>query len=292
MGISPEYKSSVGFQNIQGFHDKNGCKMQEISKELTNDIEIFVGIWGCKCDLEFEDYSIHRVDPQKHQGVGKGRESGGLIVLSNSYLDKDIKILKKQFCLEVNQRFVHNLNANLLICDAHIPDITSSYFHENIFEEFHRDMLRFCSENTPILITGDMNGRTGVLDDNYIDIFPVGFSLPPDDNVTSLFPVRRNCDTSVDTHRRKIIQFCHLFDLKILNGRLNGDFIGNFTHLNFNGDSSTIDYSLCTPTLYESEEILFVLPQNELSDHSKIIPFIKKYIEIPEISPYTYSCKT
>ena len=150
-------------------------------------------------------------------------------------------------------------------------------------------MLRFCSENTPILIRGDMNGRTGVLDDNYVDTFPVGSSLPPDDNVTSLFPVRRICDISVDSHGRKIIQFCHLFDLKILNGRLNGDFIGNFTHLNFNGGSSTIYYNFCTPTLFESVENFFVLTQNEFSDHSQIITFLieilryLKYLQTPII---------
>ena len=54
------------------------------------------------------------------------------------------------------------------------------------------------------------------------------------------------------------------------------------------GGSSTIDYSLCTPTLYESAENVFVLPRNELSDHLKIITFFKKYIEISGISPDTY----
>ena len=77
MDTSPVYKFSVGFQNIQGLHDKNGCKMQEISKEFTNDIEIIVETWGCKCDLEFPDYGVvvsmfdfHRSDRGSNPGRG------------------------------------------------------------------------------------------------------------------------------------------------------------------------------------------------------------------------------
>ena len=55
-----------------------------------------------------------------------------------------------------------------------------------------------------------------------------------------------------------------------MNGRTKGDAIGNFTHLNANSGTSTIDYALCNQYLYKSVENFFILPINEISDHSKL----------------------
>ena len=51
--------------------------------------------------------------------------------------------------MEINRKHIHDLGKNLLVCAAYIPDITSPYFNEN----------------TPMLATGDLNGKTGLLDD-------------------------------------------------------------------------------------------------------------------------------
>ena len=69
---------SVGFQNIQGLHGGTGCKVPEISEELVNEIEILVDVWGCKCEnVSFgAQYTNKLVEPQKHEGVKRGRKSG------------------------------------------------------------------------------------------------------------------------------------------------------------------------------------------------------------------------
>ena len=52
----------------------------------------------------------------------------------------------------------------------------------------------------------------------------------------------------------------------ILNGRTEGNPCGNYTHLNFNGGPSTVDYGLCNENTYSLICNFFVL-----SDHSKIV---------------------
>ena len=73
-----EHKFSVGFRNIEGMHDGTGYKISEIKSGLSCDIEILVETWGCDCEGLYDDYIPYYVSPQKHQGVKKGRRSGGI----------------------------------------------------------------------------------------------------------------------------------------------------------------------------------------------------------------------
>ena len=81
-----EHEFSIGFQNVQGMHDGGGCKINEIKNNLSNDIEILSETWGCNCDLSFESYTAHVVASQKHQGVKKGRKSGGFVILLKNHV--------------------------------------------------------------------------------------------------------------------------------------------------------------------------------------------------------------
>ena len=47
------------------------------------------------------------------------------------------------------------------------------------------------------------------------------------------------------------------------------------THFNNNKGTSTVDYSLCNQHIYKYVENFIILPMNELSDHSKIVTFLK-----------------
>ena len=65
---------SIGYQNIHGLHDSLGsCKAKHLEIDLSNDIEILTEIWGCECELKFDDYTIEIIKPQKHIGITKGR---------------------------------------------------------------------------------------------------------------------------------------------------------------------------------------------------------------------------
>ena len=286
-----KHKFSIGFQNIEGLHDGVGCKINEIKPQLSNDIEILAETWGCNCEVSFDDYIPHYVSPQKHHGVKKGRRSGGFLLLLKKYLSKNFKILKSSnnfIWIEINKNCIKNLQENFLILCTYINDITSSYYDDRIFEELYSDILRYSGENIPILFTGDLNGRTGVVDDIYRDDGKTDHNPIPIPNTFVNLPIRKNCDNIVNSHGKKIIYLCHTLDLKILNGRMIGDAIGNFTHLNSNMGESTIDYSICNKKMYECVDNFMVLPLNELSDHSKIVTVLKSSITAPKIEKDEY----
>ena len=136
-------------------------------------------------------------------------------------------------------------------------------------------ILKFNGENIPILFTGDFNDRTAEKDDSFIDDGNMNLEFISIPNTFVNLPKRRNCDKVLNSHGEKIIHLCHTLDLKILNGRMIGDAIGNFTHLNANKGESTIDYSICNKSLHECVDNFMVLPLNELSDHSKIVTVFK-----------------
>ena len=69
----------MGYHNIEGLHNRSGCKASDIANELTCDIEILAETWGCGCALNFGEYEIiDSVAAQKHKYITKGRKSGGI----------------------------------------------------------------------------------------------------------------------------------------------------------------------------------------------------------------------
>ena len=87
--------------------------------------------------------------------------------------------------------------------------------------------------------------------------------------------MRKNCEGVLNQQGRSILELCQVFNLKILNGRSKRDSLGNFTYNNANLGASTIEYSICSQNLYEYINNFMVLPQNELSDHCKIVTELK-----------------
>ena len=111
-------------------------------------------------------------EPTKHAGVRKGRKSGGILVLCKKGLSRSIKVLKisKNFIwVEVYKNIMKNLEKNVLIVAAYVHDITSAYFEPGVFDILSEDITKFCDMNTPLIITGDLNSRTGTEDENYDD---------------------------------------------------------------------------------------------------------------------------
>ena len=69
--------------------------------------------------------------------------------------------------IEIDKKCIKNLNETFIVVGVYINDINSTYYDDNIFEELYSDIVWFSRVNTPILITGDLNGRTGELDDTF-----------------------------------------------------------------------------------------------------------------------------
>ena len=146
---------------------------------------------------------------------------------------------------------------------------------DEIWNELETDLLNLTTNETPFFIIGDMNGRGGEcsefcqldkdVDINYINNITRSISE------TS----RRNCDEQTNKIGEKIIHLCKSYDMQIANGRMRGDFLGNFTHHNKNTGQSVVDLTLISDSLYPYIEDFKVLPQPEFSDHCKIVLIIK-----------------
>ena len=176
-------KVSIGFQNIEGLHNGSGCKITAIKEGILNDIEILCEVWGCKCDINFNDinYSHYFVKPQKHTGVKNGRISGGFLILYKNYLSKNVKVLENSnnfVWIEIDKSCVTNMQNNLIIVATYINDITSTYYDDKIWDELNSGILKFVDQSTPMLLLGDFNGRVGNLDDRYIDSTPLDQNVP------------------------------------------------------------------------------------------------------------------
>ena len=82
-----------------------------------------------------------------------------------------------------------------------------------------------------------------------------------------------------NSHGKTIIEICKTYNLKILNGRTDGDPGGNFTYYDASLGASAVDYSICNQSFYKHINNFMTLPQNELSDHCKIVTEINGLFE-------------
>ena len=78
---------------------------------------------------------------------------------------------------------------------------------------------------------------------------------------------------------KRLLDICKNFDLKILNGRTNGDTLGRPTYHGRNG-ISVVDYILCDQTLFQDIDHFIVKQPTYLSDHSQIVGWFKSKASI------------
>ena len=155
---------------------------------------------------------------------------------------------------------------NPMACAIYSQPTNSVYYTDDTWVDLESDILDLTTKETPYCIIGDMNGRTGVRSDfAIVDKFNIA---PPR---TCLETPRRNCDKQLNKIGEKLLQICKSYDMQIANGRTRGDFIGNFTHHNKHKGQSAVDLALISDTLFPHIDDFKVLPQTDVSDHSKIV---------------------
>ena len=272
---------SIGYQNIEGQHNLLGCKLGG-QIELFNGIEILAETWSecenCK-KIAIENYDLVKsIDPLKIQGR-KGRKSGGIHIYCKSFLKPHLKIIKaaKHYIwFGVDKNIFEELSISPIFCAIYSQPKTSEYYSEDLWEELECNILSLTSHDpsnpTPFCIIGDMNDRVAE-DSKFINMNLVDSKMLNGRLVKET--KRRNCDKVKCNIGNKIINMCKSYDMQIANGRLSGDFLGNFTHFNKNQGKSVVDLALLSDSLFQFVDDFKVLPQQVFSDYCKIVLTLK-----------------
>ena len=88
--------------------------------------------------------------------------------------------------------------------------------------------------------------------------------------LTGDYRQRNNRDKESNNIGKQLLEFCKTFSLRILNGRKNGDLLGNFTHYNKSKGQSVVDYGIVSENIFDNIKKFMIVPQSELFDHCKI----------------------
>ena len=150
-----------------------------------------------------------------------------------------------------------------IIGGAYFPHEGSRYAQGGMFEDLLLDLSDLNGRyQLPVILLGDFNARTGLVDDNVIteSAHVHNFSDQDNDVCESTYMLsslginmkRHSQDCLVNGHGYQLIQCLRAADLKIVNGRFGNDAgMGNFTCINANGQS-VIDYMIMSPSLLPS----------------------------------------
>ena len=154
------------------------------------------------------------------------------------------------------------------VCGIYIPPCNSKYFDPEIFDQLEQDIIDF-SPTGSIILMGDFNSRTGKYSDT---VSQEGNNVISNDQSETAFqPAQRNSfDNVINSHGKRLLEICKTLDLRIVNGRANGDTLGGPTFHGKNG-TSVIDYVICDQFTLLNVNSFVVKQPSYLSDHSAIV---------------------
>ena len=113
---------------------------------LINDIEILSEKWSnCKMckNITTDNYELLKIAGPLKNGSVKGRKSGGTHIYCNSHVKPYLKVIKTS-------------NSYLWV-EIDARPITSTYYSDEIWNEFEIDLLNLTTNETPFCT----NGRVG-----------------------------------------------------------------------------------------------------------------------------------
>lgn len=213
-----------------------------------------------------EGFQCYNVPGHRRSNIGHWH--GGINVFVKQNLAKHAKRVFSDSMIAVYILFpgsVFNIDRDLLIISAYIPPENST-FYEDIHIDIHLLECEIVSilekiDEPYILLLGDLNARTGVMEDyNFNDSIK---HLPIEDwyQVDNFNEPRKSCDINekVNNFGRELLFLCKTLSIHILNGRFADDADGHFTCLTQRG-ASVIDYGILSSQLFYKVQNFKVIP--------------------------------
>ena len=164
------------------------------------------------------------------------------------------------------------------VCGTYIPPCNSKYFDPKIVDQLEQDIIDFSPAGSVILM-GDFNSRTGKYSDT---VSQEGNNVISNDQSEAAFqPAQRNSfDNVINSHGKRLLEICKTLDLRIVNGRANGDTLGRPTFHGENG-MSVIDYVICDQYTLLNVNSFVIKQPSYLSDHSAIVAWLNVNNSLP-----------
>ena len=226
----------IGYWNIHGIQStdkslKTGDKkVQQLI--LSHDIFAVSEVHcGENTIPEISDYGCFKLCHGLNTKVN--RHFGGIVVYYKRELRNGIKFLENNFAdfvwIKLCKEFF-GLENDMFVCMAYIPPDNSTYYKaRNIdsIEILEKEILNK-SALGEIVILGDLNARTGTLPDFIVNDSEFGNFSDELYEVDKINLFRHSLDTIVTTRGRQIIELCKTTRLRILNGRVLGDAVGQY----------------------------------------------------------------
>lgn len=263
--------------NIHGIRDKvEGSKLNNQSVCSLFNKHDFICLQETKEAITLSNYlcfNSNRTDSR----------SGGVCIAIRKELAKGVtkvsKATSQDFIIVKLKSNFFNLDRDVnLLCVYDSPSCSSYKKRKIATQEDYTstlDDLYECISSIPesddIILVGDMNARTSLLDDGlpHDDLILSPNIMCTSSNYSGTISERNNMDNIINPRGKPFIEFIQATGLRILNGRTIGDIFGQPTCFQPNG-SSTIDYVCSSPRLLNKFRYLKVGSHTEASDHRSL----------------------
>ncbi len=269
--------------NIEGYRSKNlientvnKLNVSYVKNMLSSyDVICLLETWSNvnnETEIALKGYTpFYSSRSTKHKNAR--RDSGGIAVLIK---DELVKHVSRQPNLSDDSMWFRIdpklglAKSDVYLGAIYIPPEKSSFTVNNALDHWdiiEREIASFKYKGK-LLLCGDFNSRSGLLKDHIPLDSCDSFTHLPSSYTPDPHFIRNRCnlDTTVNNYGRQLIDVCNGQFLCILNGRVMGDYFGNYTCLKYNG-SSVVDYNLISKDIFSIVESFNVLPLTEFSDH-------------------------
>ena len=272
-----------------------------------NDIIFLNECWLPKnSNVDIENYSCFVKSRSKRKRAK--RNSGGICLLVKNnlmnYFDFVQWSYEDGFILQ--SKYPCTANGKLLCCMFVYLKPSNSSRNKLVTELEDFDVLseKLCElrANAELLVLGDLNARTSTLADiydtsslsnNYYspDFFDTNNFLTIEDFTSdNMSFLRKNKDNKTNDYGHKLVNLCKKSGLAICNGRVRGDFDGEFTYIDKKGKSA-IDYALASKGLFHYLNTLFVHTPTVFSDHNPLTLNLKNILFENHMNTNTHNDK-
>ena len=276
MGIHNNIK--IAYMNIDGLYKR--VDGQRICKTDDPELRFHLFKYDIICLVETHcGGNVQPVLPGYHvyqnardRSPNSTRYYGGIAVYIKSNIRKGIKLLpisnSEIMWIRLLKEFF-NLQQDIFLAITYVSPVTSFFSskRDDVFDILEKDIAEYSSHGD-CFICGDFNARTALEPD---------FCTDEDTNVTDILngmyihdvPMHRNNldPHSPDSHGNRMLSLCKTTGLRILNGRVLGDYHGHCTCFSHIGKPSVIDYMLSSMDLLKRVECFQVHEPTDISIH-------------------------